>query len=109
MIQEHTINATTATDLVVAAQQYTTKATVPQEYQKYAKVFSEEESKRYPPKRVWDHTIELKEGSLDAIDCKVYPLNQTEDVAVQEFVKSELDKGYICVSKSPYTSPFFFI
>ncbi len=109
MIQEHTINATTATDLVVVAQQYTTKTTIPSEYQKYAKVFSEEESKRYPPKRVWDHTIELKEGSPDAIDCKVYPLNQTEDMAIQEFIKNELEKGYICISKSPYMSPFFFI
>jgi len=44
MIQEHTINAT-ATDLAVAAQQYTTKATIPPEYKKYAKVFSKEESK----------------------------------------------------------------
>ena len=43
------------------------------------------------------------------MDYKVYPLNQTEDVAVQEFVKNKLDKGYIHISKSPYTSPFFFI
>ena len=44
-IQEHTINATMATDLAVAAQQYTIKATIPPEYQKYTKVFSEEELK----------------------------------------------------------------
>ena len=43
------------------------------------------------------------------MDCKVYPLNQTEDQAVQDFIKTELDKGYIQVSKSPYASPFFFI
>ncbi len=48
-------------------------------------------------------------GAPDAIDCKVYLLNQTEDVAVQEFVKNELEKGYIRISKSPYASPFFFI
>jgi len=58
---------------------------------------------------VWDHTIEFKEGSPDAIDCKVYPLNQTEDQVVWDFIKTELDKGYIRVSKSPYASPFFFI
>src|SRR6266702_283820 len=109
MIREHTINATTAMDRAVAAQQYTTKATIPPEYKAYAKVFSEEESKRYPPKRAWDHAIKLKEGSPDAMDCKVYPLNQTEDVTVQEFIKNELEKGYICISKSPYASPFFFI
>jgi len=100
---------TTATDLAIVAQQYITKTRVPEEYKKYEKVFSKEESKRYPPKQVWDHAIELKEGSLDMVDCKVYPLNQMEDVAVQEFVKNKLAKGYIQVSKSPYASPFFFI
>jgi len=109
VLQEHTINATTATDLAIQVQQYTTKAEVPSEYQKYQKVFSKEESKRYPPRQVWDHAIELKEGSPNAVDCKVYPLNQTEDIAVQEFIKSKLEKGYIRVSKSPYASPFFFI
>ncbi len=95
ILQEHTIRATTATDLTVATQQYTTKTTILLEYQMYAKVFSKEESKQYPPRQAWDHAIEFKEGSPDAVDCKVYPLNQTEDVAVQEFVKSELEKGYI--------------
>ncbi len=108
-LQKHTIRATMATDLAIKAQQYTVKATIPPEYQKYTKVFSEEESKRFPPKHTWDHAIELKEGSPDAVDCKVYPLNQTEDAAVQEFMKKELEKGYICISKSPYASPFFFI
>jgi len=103
------ICATTAMDLAIAANQYTKNVTIPSEYQQHAKVFSEEESKRYPPWRVWDHTIELKEGSPDAVDCKVYPLNQTKDQAIHNFIKTELDKGYIRVSKSPYASPFFFI
>ncbi len=98
-----------ATDLAIAAQQYQDKTTIPKEYQKYHKVFSEEESKRYPPKRMWDHAIEFKEGAPDAVDCKVYLLNQVEDVVVQEFVKNKLQKGYIRVSKSPFASPFFFI
>jgi len=58
---------------------------------------------------VWDHAIEFKEGSPDAMDCKVYPLNQVEDVAVQDFIKGELQKGYIRVSKLPFAFPFFFI
>jgi len=44
-------------------------------YDEFAKVFSEEESKRYPPKRAWDHAIEFKKDAPDAIDCKVYPMN----------------------------------
>ena len=109
VIQDHTIKATMATDLAIAAKQYQKEVTIPKEYQRHRKVFSEEGSKWYPPKWIWDHAIEFKEGAPDAIDCKVYPLNQVEDAAVQEFVKTELQKGYIRVSKSPFTSPFFFI
>ncbi len=43
---------------------------------------------------MWDHAIELKEGSPNAVDCKVYPLNQTEDLAVHEFINKELGKEY---------------
>src|SRR6266704_6029127 len=53
------IKATTSTELAIKAQQYTKKVEVPREYQQFAKIFSEEESKRYPPKRAWDHAIEF--------------------------------------------------
>jgi len=101
--------ATTSTELAIKARQYTAKVEVPAEYQQFAKVFSEEESKRYPPKRAWDHAIEFKKDAPDAVDCKVYPMNQIEDEAVQKFLNDELEKGYIRESKSPYASSFFFV
>jgi Reverse transcriptase (RNA-dependent DNA polymerase) len=39
----------------------------------------------------------------------VYPLGPGEQEALQKFLKEHLDKGYVRPSKSPYTSPFFFI
>jgi len=42
---QYIIQATTATDLAIAAQQYTKKAEIPKEYHEFAKVFSKEESK----------------------------------------------------------------
>ncbi len=42
--------ATTSTELAIQAQQYTKKVKVPTEYQHFAKVFSEQELKRFPPK-----------------------------------------------------------
>ncbi len=39
---------TMATELAIQVQQYTTKAKVLEEYKSFAKVFSKEESKRYP-------------------------------------------------------------
>src|SRR6266702_12965 len=52
------IKATTSTELAIKAQQYTKKVEVPREYQQFTKVFSEQESKRFLPKRAWDHAIE---------------------------------------------------
>ncbi len=95
--------------MAITAKQYVTKTQVPKDYQKYAKVFSEEESQRYPPKRAWDHAIEFKKDAPNTVDCKVYLMNRTEDQAVQEFITKETKKGYIQELKSPYTSPFFFI
>ncbi len=106
---DHHIRAMTSTELAIKAQQYTKKVEVPAEYQQFAKVFSEEESKRYPPKQAWDHAIEFKKDAPEAIDCKVYPMNQIEDEAVRKFLQDELEKGYIRESKSPYASSFFFV
>jgi len=107
--KESRLCATMATELAIKAQQYTKAVEVPEEYQQFTKVFSEEESKRYLPKHVWDHTIEFKKDAPEAIDCKVYPMNRIEDEAVQQFLKDELEKGYIRESKSPYASSFFFV
>ncbi len=37
------------------------KGRIPPQYRRYAKVFSDEESKKFPPERPWDHTIDLKD------------------------------------------------
>ncbi len=105
---EGRLAATTSTELAIQAQQYTKKVEVPTEYQQFARVFSEQESKRFPPKRAWDHAIEFKKDAPDAVDC-VYPMNRIEDEAVQKFLHDELEKGYIRESKSPYASSFFFV
>ncbi len=98
-----------STDLARQAEQYTAKIKVPEKYQQHAKVFSEAASQRFPPKRPWDHVIELKPETPDVIDCKIYPLTQEEDKALVTFLDEQLKKGYIQPLKSPYASPFFFI
>jgi len=109
ILRDSQLAAMTSTELAIKAQQYTTKVEVPERYQQFAKVFSEHESKRFPPKRAWDHAIEFKSDAPEAVDCKVYPMNQIEDEAVQKFLHDELEKGYIRESKSPYASSFFFV
>ncbi len=108
LTEEGTINSI-STDLARWAEQYTTKIEVPDKYQRHARVFSEEAAQRFPPKRLWDHAIELKPETPDIINCKIYPLTQMEDQALVAFLDEQLKKGYIRPSKSPYASPFFFI
>ena len=42
-------------------------------------------------------------------DCKIYPLNPTEQKQLDEFLKEQLETGRIQSSKSPMASPFFFV
>ena len=59
-------------------------------------------------KKAWDHAIDLREGFVPK-KGKIYPLSRIEREEVQEFVKDQLRKGYIRLSKSPQTSPVFFV
>ncbi len=54
-----------STDLARQVEQYTTKIEVPEKYAQHAKVFSEEATQCFPPKRPWDHAIELKPDTPD--------------------------------------------
>jgi len=82
---------------------------VPEEYRRHKQTFSEKESHRFPPERTWDHAINLLPDAPKAINCKIYPMARGEEDSLHEFIKEQLEKGYIRPSKSPYSSPFFFI
>ena len=61
-----------------------------------------------PTRKMWDYAIEVKEGFI-LRKGKVYPLSREEREEVREFVKEQLRKGYIQLSKSPQMAPVFFI
>ena len=65
-------------------------------------------SERMPVRKVWDHAIDLN-GDFKASKARVYPLSRNEKEEVQNFVDKHLKKGYIRPSKSPQTSPVFFV
>jgi len=56
----------------------------------------------------WDHAVELIPGEK-ASNCKVYPLAPTEQKELDQFLKENLETGWIHMSKSPMASPVFFI
>jgi len=71
-------------------------------------VFGKIELERMPTRKVWDHAIDLKEIFKPQKE-KIYPLSKNKREEVQNFVKDQLKKGYIRPSKSPQTSPVFFV
>ena len=64
---------------------------------------------RLPPRRTWGHAIDLLPNAPDVLNCKTYQISDGYKQALEEFIKEQLKKGYICHSKSPYASPLFFV
>src|ERR1700751_1546323 len=85
------------------------ETTIPPEFRRYTKVFSEEEARKFPPDRNPNAVIELLPGAPEQLNCKVYPLTKEETRTLKEFLAEELEKGFITETASLYTSPVFFI
>lgn len=83
--------------------------TVPSHYQQWRKVFEKEKFDELPPKRPWDHAIDLVPNAGKSLTCKVYPLNAGEQGQLQNFLNENLESGRIRPSMSEIASPFFFI
>lgn len=81
---------------------------VPEQYTEFLDVFSEEKSHRLPERCPYDHAIDLV---LDAkmTHSKTYHLSYDEEKELDKFIDENLAKGYIRESKSPMSSPFFFV
>ena len=81
---------------------------VPPRYHDFKAVFSKESFDQLPPRKPWDHAIELKIGS-EPQRCKVYPLSPNEQAELDAFLEENLKSGRIRPSKSPMASPVFFV
>ena len=81
---------------------------VPSCYHSYLDIFSEKAASRFPLRKPWDYTIDLKD-SFKPKKGRLIPLSPEEQKEVSEFVNEQLAKGYIRPSKSEQTSPVFFV
>ena len=66
--------------------------TIPPQYHQHWKVFSKHTSYWFPPAWEEDHTIILKEGAPDTIDCRVYCQMEMELEATWQFITEALAK-----------------
>jgi hypothetical protein len=81
---------------------------IPKEFHEYLSVFLKKATLRKPERKPWDHRIELKPGFVPKAQ-KAYSLSQDEVLLAKEFIAENLKKGYIRYSKSPQSSPLFFV
>jgi hypothetical protein len=82
---------------------------VPDQYQDYADVFSEEKAKRFPLKREEDHEIKFTNNIPKFFKGDVYLLTVKQTTFLRKWLDEELHKGFIRPFKSPYPSPMFLI
>jgi hypothetical protein len=73
-----------------------------------ATVFSKQESFCLPTRKPWDHKIDLK-PKVSLKKSQAYPLSPQETEALKDYLKENLEKGYIRKSESPISAPMFFV
>ena len=81
---------------------------VPEEFQEFLEVMSQETADALPPHKSYDCRIELKEGET-APWGPIYPLSATELEVLREWLKEMLKTGKIRRSTSPAGSPILFV
>ena len=94
---------------IVAAAHINSEKKLPEWISDYKEVFEPEGFNQLPPRRPWDHTIELKEGTRPWTGTQIIPLSSEEQWTLRDFLEENLKTGQIRPSKSPYASPFFFM
>lgn len=84
-------------------------ASLPKPIRDYWSVFGEPgHNERLPDRRPWDHTIELT-PDFKSVKAKLYPVPKSQQEELDKFLEDNLRNGQIRESKSPMSSPFFFI
>ena len=84
------------------------KKMVLQRFHKWLKVFEKVKLERMPVRKSWNYAINLRENFVPR-KGRIYLMLRKEKEKIKEFVEEQLRKGYIRPSKSPQTSPVFFV
>lgn len=103
------INAFQTTSTRIAAAAKKEEVHLPDQYKDFADIFDEHGFDELPPRRPWDHAIDLKPGAEPRVRGKTYPLSSEEQIELDKFLDENLRTGRIRPSKSPIASPFFFV
>ena len=81
---------------------------VPSKYHAFLDVFQDFPGKKLPPRRPYDHAIDLNPDFIPQKSVP-YSLSLAQMLALDEFLDENLAKGFIHPSKSPQAAPLFFV
>ena len=79
-----------------------------EEYHDLLDVFKEKKLEQLPPHRSYDHRIEL-ESTASLGNCPLYSMSPYKLQKVKEYIKENLEKGFISSSSALYASPILFV
>lgn len=81
---------------------------VPKCFHKYIQAWNHAEANKIPPRRKWDHRIDLIPGAKPPAK-KAYGLSREQASVVKKYVDEMLGKGFIRPSHSPYAAPVLIV
>jgi len=81
---------------------------VPETYHKYLDVFSKKKAVTLPPRRPYDHSIDLEDGTSPPFG-PIYSLSEVEQIALRTFLDENLANEFIRPSQSSAGAPILFI
>ena len=94
-INAKSTNATTIqTEINLKKPTIPLKDQIPKEFHEFLDVFSKKSAARFPKPQSWDHKIELKDTFIPK-SFKTYNLTPAEQIELDNFLKGNLEKGYI--------------
>ena len=83
-------------------------ADLPREYQSYKSLFLPSTAAKLPPRRTFDHAIDLVEGA-EPLFGPIYPLSGKQLEALRIYLDEMLKQGKIARSQSPAGAPILFV
>uniref|UniRef100_A0A670JXT1 ribonuclease H n=1 Tax=Podarcis muralis TaxID=64176 RepID=A0A670JXT1_PODMU len=95
-------------EMLAAAPTEEAVPTLPAVYRHYQDVFEERGADQLPPHRSFDCGIDLQPGAPLPVS-RLYSLTEPEREALQDFLRKNLERGFIRPSTSPTAAPVLFV
>jgi len=81
---------------------------VPKHHHAFLHLFQEEEARKLPPHRPYDHKIPLKPG-MEPPFGPLYGMSHQQLQTLKDYIEENLEKGFICHSSSLAGAPVLFV